>query len=98
MVSGLVRGVQGPVRDIVIEPEMLDITVPPGTVFPHPVQEGHTAFAYMLDGEGYFDDRRDAYAYEMVGARLDRMFPSEVQSAGRKRWCSTSAKVTRKLA
>jgi redox-sensitive bicupin YhaK (pirin superfamily) len=28
---------------------------------------GHTAFAYILSGEGYFDDQRDAYAYEMVG-------------------------------
>jgi redox-sensitive bicupin YhaK (pirin superfamily) len=68
VVSGSVNGVDGPVRDIVIDPEMLDVTVPAGTVFNHPVKEGHTAVAYILDGEGHFDGRRDPFAYEMVGS------------------------------
>ena len=67
VIAGEVGGVKGPVGDIVIEPEMLDISVPAGTVFIHPLPLGHTAFAYILEGEGYFDDQRDAYAYEMVG-------------------------------
>jgi len=41
--------------------------VPAGIVFSHSLPAGHTAFAYILSGEGYFDDQRDAYAYEMVG-------------------------------
>jgi redox-sensitive bicupin YhaK (pirin superfamily) len=67
VIAGQVSGIQGPVKDIVIEPEMLDITVPSGTVFTHPLPPGHTAFAYVLSGEGYFDEKRDAYAYEAVG-------------------------------
>ncbi len=67
VIAGEVGGVKGPVGDIVIEPEMLDISVPAGTVFIHSLPLGHTAFAYILEGEGYFDDQRDAYAYEMVG-------------------------------
>lgn len=67
VVSGTVNGVQGPVRDIIIDPEMLDITIPPNTVYCHPVKEGHTAVVYVLQGEGYFDERRDPFAYEMVG-------------------------------
>jgi quercetin 2,3-dioxygenase len=67
VIAGTVGGVQGPVKDIVIEPEMLDISVPAHTVFQHPLPEGHTAFAYVLSGEGYFDERRDPYAYEVVG-------------------------------
>jgi quercetin 2,3-dioxygenase len=67
VVAGEVAGVRGPVQDIVIEPEMLDINVPAGRVFIHPLPQGHTVFAYVLSGEGYFDERRDAYAYEMVG-------------------------------
>ena len=67
IIAGEVSGVRGPVGDIVIEPEMLDISVPAGVVFTHPLPLGHTAFAYILAGEGYFDDQRDAYAYEMVG-------------------------------
>ena len=61
-------GVQGPVRDIVIDPEYLDVTVPAGTTFTHPVKRGHTAFAYVIEGEGYFDPERNAYAHEVVGA------------------------------
>jgi redox-sensitive bicupin YhaK (pirin superfamily) len=68
VVSGLINGVQGPVRDIVIDPEMFDVSVPAGATFRHPVKEGHTAVAYVLDGEGYFDERRDAFAYEMAGS------------------------------
>jgi redox-sensitive bicupin YhaK (pirin superfamily) len=68
IISGEVAGVRGPVRDIVIDPEVLDVSVPAGATFRHAVKEGHTAIAYVLDGEGYFDDRRDAFAYEMVGA------------------------------
>jgi quercetin 2,3-dioxygenase len=67
VMAGKVNGVQGPVRDIVIEPEMLDVNVPPETVFAHSLPPGHTVFAYVLSGEGYFDERRDAYAYEVVG-------------------------------
>ncbi|MBK5273973.1 MAG: pirin family protein [Desulfuromonadales bacterium] len=67
VIAGEVAGVRGPVRDIVIEPEMLDITVPAGAEFSHQLPAGQTAFAYVLSGEGYFDDCRDAYAYEMVG-------------------------------
>jgi len=41
--------------------------VPPGTVFSHTSPVGHTLFVYVLEGAGYFDDCRDAYAYEVVG-------------------------------
>jgi len=68
VIAGTVGGVQGPVKDIVIEPEMLDISVPAGTVFRHPLPAGHTAFAYILAGEGYFDECRDAYAHEAASA------------------------------
>ncbi len=67
VISGTVAGVCGPVQDIVIEPELLDISVPAQSVFRHPLPEGHTALAYVLSGEGYFDECRDAYAYEVVG-------------------------------
>jgi redox-sensitive bicupin YhaK (pirin superfamily) len=68
VISGEIGGVPGPVRDIVIEPQMLDVTVPAGAGFRHPVPAGHTAIAYVLAGEGHFDERRDPYAYEMAGS------------------------------
>jgi quercetin 2,3-dioxygenase len=75
IIAGDVAGVKGPVSDIVIEPEMLDVSIPAGTSFTHGLPSGHTAFAYVLSGEGYFDECRDAYAHEMAGqgwADLDR--------------------------
>jgi hypothetical protein len=67
IIAGEIEGIKGTVGDVEIDPEMLDISVPAGTVFSHPLPLGHTAFAYILSGEGYFDEQRDAYAYEMVG-------------------------------
>jgi hypothetical protein len=67
IISGTVNGVQGPVRDVVIDPEYLDVTVPAQTAFSHRIKAGHTAFAYVIEGEGYFDLERDAYAHEIVG-------------------------------
>ncbi len=56
VIAGEVQGVRGPVRDIVVEPEYLDVRVSPGSAFEHPVKRGHRAFAYVLDGRGRFDD------------------------------------------
>jgi hypothetical protein len=62
VVCGQAGGVTGPVRDIVIEPEYLDVTVPPGAHFTHPVAEGHTVFAYVVAGSGQFGQDPDAHA------------------------------------
>jgi redox-sensitive bicupin YhaK (pirin superfamily) len=59
VISGWVNGVQGPVRDIVTDPEYLDVTVPKGASFRHPVKRGHTVFAYVTSGNAYFDMDRD---------------------------------------
>jgi len=68
IICGELKGVKGPVQDIVIDPEYLDITVPPKSNFTYPVKRGHTVFVYVIEGEGYFDQGRDAYAYEVEGA------------------------------
>jgi redox-sensitive bicupin YhaK (pirin superfamily) len=68
IICGEVNGVKGPVKDIVIDPEYLDITVPSKTNFKYPVKRGHTVFAYVIEGKGYFDQDRDSYAYEAEGA------------------------------
>jgi redox-sensitive bicupin YhaK (pirin superfamily) len=67
VIAGELAGVRGPVRDIVTDPRMLDVSVPGGGTVTLPVADGHTAFAYVLSGEGHFDERRDAYAFEAVG-------------------------------
>lgn len=67
IICGKVNGTQGPVQDIVTDPEYLDVTVPPGVTFTHSVRQGQKAFAYVIEGEGYFDQNRDAYGHEVVG-------------------------------
>ncbi len=67
VISGRVNGVEGPVRDIVTDPEYLDVSVPKGGSFRHAVKRGHTVFAYVIEGCGYFDPGRDPFAREEVG-------------------------------
>jgi redox-sensitive bicupin YhaK (pirin superfamily) len=67
IICGKLNGVQGPVRDIITDPEYLDVSVPPETNFVHPIKLGHTVFTYIVEGKGFFDQGRNSYQYEMVG-------------------------------
>jgi redox-sensitive bicupin YhaK (pirin superfamily) len=67
IICGKLSGVEGPVRDIVTDPEYLDVTVPAEATFTHPVRPGQNAFAYVIEGEGYFDPNRDSYGHEVIG-------------------------------
>jgi redox-sensitive bicupin YhaK (pirin superfamily) len=59
VIAGVVAGVTGPVRDVVTKPEYLDVRVPAGVSFEHATPRGHTVFAYVYGGAGYFDMARD---------------------------------------
>lgn len=67
IIAGEVDGVRGPVTDVVVDPEYLDVTVPLETTFIHAIKPGHTVFAYVIEGEAYFDAERDSYSHEVVG-------------------------------
>ena len=54
VICGEVGGTVGPVRGVAIDPEYLDVTVPAGGEFSHPLPEEKSAFAYVLEGEGLF--------------------------------------------
>ena len=56
IIAGEFEGVKGAVKEIFAEPEYLDVTVPAGGFFEQPVKQGHTAFAYVFEGEGIFGD------------------------------------------
>jgi len=55
VICGQVGNVRGPVEDVMIAPEYLDVTLPPNTVFVHPTPADHTVFAYVHAGSGRFD-------------------------------------------
>jgi len=59
IICGRVGAHEGPVKGIVIDPEYLDVTVPAGAAFIHPTKEGHTVFAYVIEGKGRFDRSKE---------------------------------------
>jgi hypothetical protein len=59
IITGRFGNARGPVKDIVIDPGYLDVRVPPGVCFEHEIPEGHTVFAYILDGNGLFSAGKD---------------------------------------
>ena len=67
VIAGEVSGIRGPVDDIVIDPEYIDVTVPPNSVFTHPTKQGHTVFAYVIGGQGYFCGEKNPFTYEAAG-------------------------------
>ena len=67
VICGRVGEVAGPVTDIVIDPEYLDVTLPPHSEFLHPTRRGHTVFAYVIEGKGYFCREKNPFSYEVEG-------------------------------
>jgi redox-sensitive bicupin YhaK (pirin superfamily) len=53
-IAGEVDGVRGPVKEIVADPTYLDILIPAEGSFSHRIEAGHSAFAYVFEGEGHF--------------------------------------------
>ncbi len=54
VIAGSVDGVKGPVSEIYADPAYLDVSMPAGSLFSHPVAQGHTVFAYVFEGRGAF--------------------------------------------
>jgi redox-sensitive bicupin YhaK (pirin superfamily) len=57
VISGQVGDVSGPMQDVVIEPEYLDVSLPANTTFIHSTPQAHTVFAYVHAGSGRFDEK-----------------------------------------
>jgi redox-sensitive bicupin YhaK (pirin superfamily) len=52
VIAGSIGGAQGPMDDVVIDPEYFDCSVPAGQSFVHPTDPCYTAFIYVTDGVG----------------------------------------------
>jgi len=68
VICGEVSGLKGPVTDIVIDPEYLDISIPANTRFSRPAKPGHTVLAYVISGQGYFCQEKNPFTYEVQGS------------------------------
>jgi redox-sensitive bicupin YhaK (pirin superfamily) len=67
VICGTVEGKKGPVTDIVIDPEYLDVTLPALSEFVHKTPRGHTVFAYVIGGKGVFCNEKNPFAYDALG-------------------------------
>ncbi len=63
IICGEVNGVKGPVQDIVTDPEYLDVSIEPNSVFKHAIDNPYNVFAYIIEGEATFNPTKD----EIVG-------------------------------
>jgi redox-sensitive bicupin YhaK (pirin superfamily) len=55
VIAGIYKDVRGPVKEIICDPQYLDIWIPPKKVFNLKQKRENTVFAYIINGEGYFD-------------------------------------------
>jgi len=58
VITGTVNGVRGPVSGIAADPEYLDVSLPANASFNHQVTRGHTAFAYVFEGDALLADQK----------------------------------------
>jgi redox-sensitive bicupin YhaK (pirin superfamily) len=56
VVAGRVEGVVGPIVDVSVEPEYLDVTLAPDAAWEHPTVPGFTVFAYVFEGTVRFGE------------------------------------------
>lgn len=68
VIAGTFDGQHGPMEEIVIDPEYLDVQLPAGLKFTHPTTQGHTVFIYVIGGTARTDNQtvadRDLVLYE----------------------------------
>jgi redox-sensitive bicupin YhaK (pirin superfamily) len=67
IICGEINGIQGPVRDIITDPEYLDVTVPAQSEFIHTTKPGQTVLAYVINGKASFCQQKDPFTYEVEG-------------------------------
>lgn len=67
VICGRLGDVEGPVTDVVIEPEYLDVSLAPNSRYSHPTVPGHNVFAYVIDGKAVFCGEKDPFSYRTEG-------------------------------
>jgi redox-sensitive bicupin YhaK (pirin superfamily) len=70
VITGTVEGVSGPVTEIAANPVYLDVLLPEQTTFTHPIDSGHTAFAYLFEGEMRFTGHNGAAETKVSSPKL----------------------------
>ena len=59
VIAGELNDSKGPVKDIIADPVYFDISIPENTAYSLKVNPDYTVFAFVFDGEGFFDESLD---------------------------------------
>jgi len=58
VIAGAYKNVTGPVQELVVDIEYLDIRLKKGMALSHAAKKGYTSFCYLIEGTGEFDDTK----------------------------------------
>jgi redox-sensitive bicupin YhaK (pirin superfamily) len=70
VIAGVVGDTRGPVTDIAADPTYLDILLSPNTTYTQEIDRGHSAFAYVFEGEAVFAGNGDSRGETVHHPRL----------------------------
>jgi quercetin 2,3-dioxygenase len=73
VVAGSFAGVAGPVTQIAASPLYLEVQMAPDTEFIQPIPAGHTALAYLFEGEALFGEQTVAAVHMLQFADGDHL-------------------------
>ncbi|WP_455367354.1 pirin family protein [[Eubacterium] cellulosolvens] len=57
IIAGELNNIKGPVHDLVVDVEYLDVMIPPRMEFAHKIDEKYKTFAYVFEGSGFFSEK-----------------------------------------
>lgn len=75
MICGEIDGTKGPVQNVMIDPQYLDVEVPANKTITFPFPKEHTILAYVIDGKAFFDLARKPFAHQAAGINYFDMDP-----------------------
>ena len=70
IIAGAVGDTHGSVKEIAADPTYLDVSVPANASLTHPIPKGHTAFAYVFAGAGFFGVTDDGDGEQVTAPHL----------------------------
>jgi hypothetical protein len=56
VIAGAYKNVTGPVQELVVDIEYLDVRLKKGMALSHAAKKGYTSFCYIVEGTGEFDE------------------------------------------
>ena len=70
VIAGMFDGITGPIQGIAANPNYLDVSLPGNMRFTHSIPRGHSAFAYVFEGEAGFGEGSEGAIEHSLHPRL----------------------------